>query len=176
MYTKERNLVMNDVLDFKFDDDSGLHLASSIINGDPSSLLITLEGYLDTNNSTRFTDEFIKSIDRYEKARTVVVDMEKVTYVSSTGIGSFVAILSHFKKKNYSLYILKIDEKVRSVFDLLGFTSYFDFIGDTKEVQTSVIPEKKNDLIGTCPSCGKKFKVTHTGRFKCPSCGGTIVV
>jgi anti-sigma B factor antagonist len=167
---------MDDILDFKFNDDSGLRLKSSIINGDSSSLLVTLEGYLDTNNSIQFTDAFIKSIDKYEKAKTVVVDMEKVTYVSSTGIGSFVAILSHFKKKNYTLYILKINEKVRSVFDLLGFTSYFDFIGDAKEVQTGMITQKKTDLVGTCPSCGKKFKLAHAGRFKCPSCGGTIVV
>ena len=112
------------------DEKSGYRFTVSILGDDPTQLHIALEGYLDNNNSGYFAAAFKKTIDDYNKAKTVVLDLAKLNYISSTGIGSFVEILSYFKKNNYRLFIYRISDKVSSVFDLLGFTAYFQFIKD----------------------------------------------
>jgi anti-sigma B factor antagonist len=170
---------LNDVLNFTMKtkaNNTGLRIESSVMDNDPSRLLVTLAGYLDTNNSIFFTDAFTNSIDEYGKARIIVLDIGDLSYVSSTGIGSFVTILAHFKKKNYSMFILHMSDKVRAVFDLLGFTSFFRFIDDTSEISDTPGAKIQNANTIECPSCKKKLKVPHPGKFKCPACASVVII
>jgi anti-anti-sigma factor len=155
---------------------AGLEISSSVLNGDPSLLVIALDGYLDTNNSILFTDTILKSIDEYAKAKMIVLDMGNLGYVSSMGIGSFVSILAHFKKKDYRMFIMRMNDKVRSVFDLLGFTSLFTFIADTSGIPFVRHPGDTDENVRECPSCKKRLMIRHPGKYRCPSCGSTMTV
>lgn len=39
-----------------------------------------------------------------------------------------------------------------------------------------VPPSPQNPVVGSCPNCTASFKVSQTGRYKCPSCGTAFVV
>ncbi len=92
---------------------------------DGSTLLCRVSGQLETSNSPGFLDTVKDELGR-QGIKKMVLELSGLTYVSSTGIGSFTTLLIECKKKGVSLVLKNISEKVKSVFDLLGFTSFFD--------------------------------------------------
>ncbi|MEI6389151.1 MAG: STAS domain-containing protein [Spirochaetota bacterium] len=64
-------------------------------------------------------------IDLAEVGQPLVVDLGRVDYISSTGVGSLVMALTRARKRNITLSLRDLTDKVRSVFDLLGFLQFF---------------------------------------------------
>lgn len=87
-------------------------------------LVCRVTGQLETENSPGFLDE-VKSMLDFPWINTLVMDLAGLTYVSSTGIGSFTTLLIECKNKGISLVLKNMNEKVKSVFDLLGFSGFF---------------------------------------------------
>jgi anti-sigma B factor antagonist len=57
--------------------------------------------------------------------KPIIIDLGKVDFISSTGVGSLVMALTRARKRNITLKLRDITDKVRSVFDLLGFLQFF---------------------------------------------------
>ena len=87
-------------------------------------LVCQVSGQLETDNSPGFLNE-VKSNLGLPGINTLVMDLTGLTYVSSTGIGSFTTLLIECKNREISLVLKHMNEKVKSVFDLLGFSSFF---------------------------------------------------
>jgi anti-sigma B factor antagonist len=129
--------------------------------------LVRLSGSLDTYNSEPFSKAVNAEVENMEALKTIVLDIEGINYISSTGIGSIVDINSRAKNKNIELYIYKASIKIREVFSLLGFSGFLKFIENLNQVGTiiSVFPRSVS-----CPFCESKLKILKAGRFKCSSC------
>jgi len=56
----------------------------------------------------------------------LIVDMNGVSYISSTGIGALTNVMVKAKKREIALMLRSIQPKVRSVFELLGVLSFFE--------------------------------------------------
>ena len=76
---------------------------------------VTLEGRLDTNTAPEF-DSFFN--ENYEGTGSLVIDCEKLTYVSSAGLR--VLLTSHKKTKG-SMKLTNVCELVMEVFEMTGF-------------------------------------------------------
>jgi anti-anti-sigma factor len=48
--------------------------------------------------------------------------------------------------------------------------------GQPQTGQNWVPPSRENPQVVACPNCGASFKVSQTGRYKCPSCATAFVV
>ena len=83
-----------------------------------SSVVLELEGYLDTYNSKSFQQYVQGVID--EGYKYVVIDCQGLSYVSSTGIGSFTSFNRILLQKRRAVLVRMIS-KVYEVFKLLGF-------------------------------------------------------
>ena len=105
-----------------------------------------------------------------------------LNYVSSTGIGSFTAFLKMVKPKGGDIILLEIQPKVYEVFQLLGFSQFFNikdtiedavsfFSNNDKPEEASIFPK-----IFTCPVCAKKLKATKPGRFRCSECKSILAI
>jgi anti-anti-sigma factor len=151
----------------------GITIEKSFVNEDDNILLIEVQGILDTNNSSFFSDIIIKIIEYYKTSKIIIIDVFKITYISSTGIGSLVTILTHTRKRSINIHLLKMNEKLKDIFTLLGFTSYFSFINDIKEITNS---NNTSFKIINCITCKKRLKIRKPGRFKCPNCDTNIVI
>ncbi len=90
-----------------------------------STLRCRISGQLETSNSPGFLDTVKDELER-QGVKKMVMELSGLTYVSSTGIGSFTTLLIECKKKGVALVLKNMSEKVKSVFDLLGFTSFFE--------------------------------------------------
>jgi anti-anti-sigma factor len=92
-------------------------------------LTICLEGYLDSINSSKAIEFFNKTISVCKGLKKIELDLSKLTYASSTGIGAFTALLMSCKKGNISLELVNVGSKILDVITLLGFSSFFEIRG-----------------------------------------------
>ena len=68
-------------------------------------------------------------------AKRIIIDMEDVYYIDSSGIGVFISALGVFKKVNGKICFVKVTEPVKKVFELTKITSFFQiFTSETEAV------------------------------------------
>jgi hypothetical protein len=105
-----------------------------------------------------------------------------LNYVSSTGIGSFTAFLKSAKPRGGDLVLLEIQPKVYEVFQLLGFSQFFnikDNLDDSIDFFRSGSSAEKSTMfpkVFSCPICSKKLKATKAGRFRCSECKTILAI
>ncbi|MDR2468307.1 MAG: STAS domain-containing protein, partial [Spirochaetaceae bacterium] len=112
----------------------------------------------------------------------LIFNCSGLNYVSSTGIGSFTTFLKMVKSAGGDLVLFDVQPKVFEVFQLLGFSQFFN-IRDNMEDAVSFFEGKAKmpysasfPRIFDCPICGKKLKATKAGRFRCSECKTILAV
>lgn len=136
------------------------------------TLLIKITGLLDTYNSADFGSAVHNAVQEVPQIKNLVFDMAGVNYISSSGIGMIVNVFVQSNKKDVDVYLLNITDKVREVFQLLGFISMFKLISDVSEIGKEKQPDFPRVI--SCPGCDKQLKVLKPGKYKCPSCQTSI--
>jgi anti-anti-sigma factor len=142
-------------------------------------MVVYLSGYIDTYNSVFFQKRVAKIVEA--GYINIIFNCAALNYVSSTGIGSFTAFLKMVKPKGGDIVLLEIQPKVYEVFQLLGFSQFFN-IKDTLEdavhffkreavAENGIFPK-----IFACPVCSKKLKATRAGRFRCSECKTILAI
>ena len=164
-----------------FDDerDDSLKIQLEKIDEINSCVAITLNGYIDTYNSVYFQKQIGKVVTT--GYTNLIFNCSSLNYVSSTGIGSFTAFLKLVKPKGGDIVLLNIQPKVYKVFQLLGFSQFFnikeslddaiDFFRTGTSVENSIFPK-----IFNCPVCSRRLKATKAGRFRCSDCKSILAI
>jgi anti-anti-sigma factor len=171
----------NNEIVFGFDDekDESLKIQLQKVEGIDGCLILYLNGYIDTYNSNYFQKRVIKAVEKgFIK---LIFQCSGLNYVSSTGIGSFTAFLKSVRPRGGDLVLLEIQPKVYEVFQLLGFSQFFNIrenldesinyfrSGATESV--SLFPK-----VFVCPICSKKLKALKPGRFRCSECKTILAI
>src|SRR5512136_3235286 len=130
-----------------FDDekDDSLKIRLQKIDDAEGCLVLYLTGYIDTYNSNYFQKRVAKAIEG--GFIRLVFHCAGLNYVSSTGIGSFTAFLKAVKPKGGDLVLLEIQPKVYEVFQLLGFSQFFN-IKDNLEEAVQLFSQKEKTEVG----------------------------
>lgn len=158
--------------------DSQLRLDVKRVDSD--TLYIKVVGSLDTYNSNFFTQQVHATMEAGFK--NFIFDASQLSYASSTGIGSFTAIMKSTKTNGGSIRLAGVANKVRDVFSLLGFTQFFPFHGSVEEALDAHTREKSGEssevfpAVIQCPICEKKLKVKKSGIFRCPECKSNLAI
>lgn len=85
------------------------------VNG--SDLSIALEGKLDTTTAPEL-DQFFK--ESLEGITNLVIDMEKLDYISSAGLRTLLVAQKNMNKQG-SMKIRNVNELIMEVFNITGF-------------------------------------------------------
>lgn len=165
-----------------FDDekDDSLKIKLEQINEAPRCLMMTLSGYIDTYNSGFFQKRVQKAIEA--GFIRIIFQCNGLNYVSSTGIGSFTTFLKAVKPQGGDLVLLNIQPKVYEVFQLLGFSQFFnirDNIEDSVSFFNAEQTQEKPVIfpkVVACPICYKKLKAIKPGRFRCSECKSIVSI
>jgi anti-anti-sigma factor len=177
--------MMNNEIVPGFDDDKDdslkvqLEKAASITGG----LIISLIGYIDTYNSNFFQKRVSKVVDA--GFIRLIFECGGLNYVSSTGIGSFTSFLKTVKPQGGDVVLLNVQPKVYEVFQLLGFSQFFNLKSSREEAlaffqagggiaQTSGAPVFPK--VFACPVCEKNLKAARLGRFRCSECKTILAI
>ena len=161
-------------------EDDSLKIKLQKIDTVEGGLILFLTGYIDTYNSNSFQKRINRAIEAgYAK---LIFHCAGLTYVSSTGIGSFTAFLKSVRPRGGDLVLLEIQPKVYEVFQLLGFSQFFnikDSLDEAVEFFSKGGTVERSDVfpkIFKCPICGKKLKATKAGRFRCSECRTILAI
>ena len=99
---------------------------------------IYVDGDIDAGSSIHLDNAFKQAHDNGEGK--VAVDLTRLNYISSAGLGVFISHLDEFKIEDIKLVIFGIQETVRQVFDILGLEKVIN-IKQTKEEAVAALNE-----------------------------------
>lgn len=93
--------------------------------------IVHLKGYLDAHTAPELENVFNKLIEsgKYK----VVVNFSNLAYISSAGLGVFMAYVETMRENNGDIKFSNMKENVYNIFDLLGFPMLYEFYNDQQE-------------------------------------------
>lgn len=93
--------------------------------------IIDVSGEMDLYNSYKLKELVMKMIER--QVQSIVINMEAVDYIDSSGIGALIHIYSTMKKANRKLYMTNIHGSVKKVIELTKLMGYFPITNSLEE-------------------------------------------
>jgi anti-anti-sigma factor len=164
---------------FDNDRDDSLTISLRKADGVPHGMFVYLSGYIDTYNSSFFQKQIQKVIDA--GFINLIFNCSSLNYVSSTGIGSFTVFLKVVKPKGGDVILLEIQPKVYEVFQLLGFSQFFNIKDSMSDAvnffkQGAPVTESVFPKVFSCPVCSKRLKASRSGRFRCSECKSILAI
>ena len=93
--------------------------------------ILDLKGELDAHTASELEAAIQKcqGEDKYQ----IVVNGQDLQYISSAGLGVFMAYIEEIREKSGDIKIAALQPKVFNVFDLLGFPMLFDVVDSEEE-------------------------------------------
>lgn len=88
------------------------------------SLLLELEGKFDIEEAMRFESRVNAVLP--ERIKTIALDLEKLTYIDSSAIGSIIKIMNLVRNYDGELVLLGVSPHIRNIFALARLESFFD--------------------------------------------------
>lgn len=89
-------------------------------------VILDINGEIDLYNAPEIKDVIAKLIE--EQKYYTIINLEKVSYIDSSGIGALISSLSNLKKYQGGLKIINVSGSVRKVFELTKLTSFLRFL------------------------------------------------
>jgi len=102
--------------------------------------VVELRGYLDAHTSPELENTFQKLLQ--EGKYKIVVNCKDLSYISSAGLGVFMAFIEDVRKHNGDIKLSNMSPKIYTIFDLLGFPLLYDITNDESDAV------KKFSLLG----------------------------
>ena len=124
-----------------------MSMQEGIIERQEGSYIITLEGRLDSNTYLQFEERIGPVLS--SSPRLLILDLEKLDYISSMGIRSIINARKTVESQDGHVMLIKLQPQIQKVFEIVNalpneliFASikeadeYFDFI-QKKEIEKS---------------------------------------
>jgi len=102
----------------------------------PNVVIIDLEGRLDVHQS----NDIEKAIDRLIENKdniNILINLEKVEYLSSSGLRIFIATKRKLKDKDGKMRLMNMNDAVRKIFKVVELIDLFDVYTDEDEAVKS---------------------------------------
>ncbi len=87
------------------------------------SHVVSLSGEIDVYSAPKLRQALLELVDK--GANHIVVDMSKVDFLDSTGLGVLVGGLKRVKANDGTLSIVAPQEKTLKIFEITGLTAVF---------------------------------------------------
>lgn len=94
------------------------------ITREPGRVTVTIEGRVDTATSAEL-NEVLAPLSQ-ETGIELVLDCENMDYISSSGLRVLLGTQKAITANAGSLVVKNVQDSVKSVFDITGFSSFLD--------------------------------------------------
>ena len=88
--------------------------------------VLELKGYLDAHTTPTLEEAFQKMLN--EKKFRIIVNCKELSYISSAGLGVFMAFIEDVRAASGDIKLSDMSPKVFNIFDLLGFPMLYDIV------------------------------------------------
>ena len=89
-----------------------------------SIIILDIQGEIDLYNAPEIKDTIQRLIE--QQKYNIIINLEKVSYIDSSGIVALISSLSNLKKYQGGLKIINVYASVKKVFELTKLTSFFE--------------------------------------------------
>ena len=93
--------------------------------------IINLKGYLDAHTAPALENNFTQLIE--SNKFKIVVNFEDLAYISSAGLGVFMAYIENIRDNKGDIKLTNMSDKVFNIFDLLGFPLLYEIYKKEEE-------------------------------------------
>jgi len=93
--------------------------------------VINLKGYLDAHTAPTLENNFTQLIENSKYK--IVVNFEDLAYISSAGLGVFMAYIESIRENKGDIKLTNMSDKVFNIFDLLGFPLLYEIYKNEDE-------------------------------------------
>ena len=93
--------------------------------------IINLKGYLDAHTAPTLENNFTQLIG--ENKFKIIVNFEELAYISSAGLGVFMAYIENIRDNKGDIKLTNMSDKVFNIFDLLGFPLLYEIYKNEDE-------------------------------------------
>ncbi len=93
--------------------------------------VLHLSGMLDAHTTPAMEKVFEELIA--DKKFKVIVNLKNLDYISSAGLGVFMAYVETMRENDGDIKFCETPEKIYGVFDLLGFPVLYEFYAEEQE-------------------------------------------
>jgi anti-sigma B factor antagonist len=90
--------------------------------------IITLAGFVDAHTAPQFENAIQSEIEAGR--HFIIVDCEKLNYISSAGLGVFMSFIEEVRERGGDIKICGLVPKVKHTFEILGFQDLFEMLDD----------------------------------------------
>jgi anti-sigma B factor antagonist len=104
--------------------------------------VLELKGYLDAHTAPKL-EEALQNLMKNSRFN-IVVNCRDLSYISSAGLGVFMAFIEDVRKHRGDIKLTNMSPKVYNVFDLLGFPLLYEIFKDEQEAITRFFDKSKN--------------------------------
>jgi anti-sigma B factor antagonist len=95
------------------------------------TIILYLNGLLDAHTSNVLEKKFEELIK--EQKYRIIVNFNGLSYISSAGLGVFMAYIENMRKNNGDIKLSNMSEKIFNIFDMLGFPILFEIYKEESE-------------------------------------------
>ena len=93
--------------------------------------VINLKGFLDAHTAPTLENNFTQLIENNKFK--IVVNFEDLAYISSAGLGVFMAYVENIRDNKGDIKLTNMSDKVYNIFDLLGFPLLYEIYKKEEE-------------------------------------------
>jgi len=100
---------------------------------DDSVVTVTLEGEVDVYTAPRLKEQLVELLD--DGCTSIIVDLEKVAFIDSSGLGVLVGALRRAREKGGVVRLVCTRESVLKIFRITGLDKVFPIFSDASEAR-----------------------------------------
>lgn len=86
---------------------------------------LRMQGYIDASNAAEAESVLLEAAGQFDN---LVLDMEKLEYVSSAGLRAFKRVYMELRRKDGKLSAKNVDKTIMDILEVTGFTRLFTFL------------------------------------------------
>ncbi|MBI4564860.1 MAG: STAS domain-containing protein, partial [Planctomycetes bacterium] len=109
------------------------------VTDQPGTTLVTLNGSIDAKTVITFQTHLNTVKER--GASRLVLDMENVKYVNSTGLGFLINLSDSISSDRGEIALVKVQPRVKVVLDMLGLNSFFKIYSTCEEALKQLLTD-----------------------------------
>jgi len=95
------------------------------------------KGILDGTQAIQLRTNINKQL---EKAKIILIDLQDVTFIDSSGLGALVSALKTVRSKGSKLFICSINDQIRMLFELTSMDRVFEVYNSEKDFKEQRMP------------------------------------
>ena len=96
--------------------------------------ILSLQGRLDLTNASTLKEASKDVLE--SQARKMILNLDKVDFINSSGLGALVSILKEVRNSHGALRLTNLAPYVKEIFDITQLSNIFEIFPDEKQALT----------------------------------------